>query len=432
MQENLSQYSSLPQPSLEKLKDLYSKDLKEISDFLTPYKLLWSEEVLNDYPKTMGIFEPRWLSEIQSWSLEEEWKVDCGIDIEKLPPSSLKDLFLKIKKLEDIPRWPNTTDKQYPSWALFKVGGKKQHEIQKIIPLLETLNLKAGDSFVDIGGGKGHLSRILCLYHGLNGITLDTNREFQDLGKARLEKYKKPENSGELTFVQHTFGGESCKETEKSIFQKAKVSFGLHTCGPLALHHLSKIEKQKGLLNFGCCYQRMDVKIDTVLSEFCRKQAPLPLTKFSMTLASRGHTSITLKDYELKKRVKKMRAALHFFMIKEGLQDGFVTVGSAHPRLYNQSFEDYAFHKIEQLGLNKNQNISKDSLRSFWLDESLQKTLDEIYKASLVRWRFGRILEKYVLYDRALKYVEEGHPVEVYQFFDETLSPRNIGLLKRG
>ncbi|MCR9204511.1 MAG: SAM-dependent methyltransferase, partial [Halobacteriovoraceae bacterium] len=415
----------------EKLKDQYSQDLKKICDFLAPYELLWSEEVLNDYPKTMGIFEPAWLSEIQSWSLDQEWKVDCGVDLEKLAPSSLRDLFLKIKSLEEIPRWPKTIDKLYPSWALFKVGGKKQHEIQKIIPLLETLNLKPGDSFVDIGGGKGHLSRILCLYHGLNGVTLDTNQEFQSLGKSRLEKYKKPEDSGELSFVHHTFGGESCKEKEDRIFQKAKVSFGLHTCGPLALNHLSKIEQQKGLLNFGCCYQRMNVKEDTVLSQFCRKQAPLPLTKFSMTLASRGHTSISLEDYGLKKKVKKMRAALHFFMIKEGLQEGFVKVGSAHPRLYNQSFEDYALHKIQELGLNKDFKVSKASLKSFWEEESLQKTLDDIYKASLVRWRFGRILEKYVLYDRALKYVEEGHPVEVYQFFDESLSPRNIGLLKR-
>lgn len=431
MQDNLSQISSHQRPSLSELRERYSQDLKKISDFLTPLTPLWAEEVLNEYPKTMDSFKKVWLDEISTWDLELEWKVDCGVDLENLPESDLKILFLKLKELEEVPRWPETEEFSYPSWALHKVGGKKQHEIQRIVPLLETLNLNPGDTFVDIGGGKGHLSRILCLYHGLNGITLDTNDEFQNLGKLRLEKYKKPEGAGNLEFRLHTFGESSCKDTERKIFDQAKVSFGLHTCGPLALHHLSKTEHQKGLLNFGCCYQKMEPQRDTHLSQYCRENASLALTQFSLTLASRGHTSISLKDYELKKKVKKLRSALHFFLIESGLQDKFITVGSAHPRLYHLSFEDYALQKLIELGMNVDSSISKDQLKNFWRDEELQEKLEIIYQANLVRWRFGRILEKFVLYDRALKYVEEGHPVEVYQFFDETLSPRNIGLLKR-
>lgn len=431
MQENLSQNSSLPRPSLEELTHLYSGELKKIQVFLSPLEPLWSLEVLNEYPRTMPSLKKEWLEAIDEWTMEMEWKTDCGEDFDKLPDSSLKELFLHLQELEDIKRWPETQEIKYPSWATFKVGGKKIHEIQRIIPLLSTLELGPGDHFVDIGGGKGHLSRILCLYHGLNGVTLDTNQEFQNLGKARLEKYQAPEGAGKLTFALHTFGGNDCKEREQGFFKEAKGSFGLHTCGPLALHHLSKVERSKALLNFGCCYQKMSPGKDTLLSQYAREVAPVNFTKHALTLASRGHTSISLSDYELKKKVKKMRSALHFFMIEKEFESGFVTVGSAHPRIYHLSFEDYAITKLKELGHDFNEEKIKIELSEFWNRPELQKILQEIYRANIVRWRFGRILEKYLLFDRALSYVEKGHPVEVYQFFDESLSPRNIGLLKR-
>lgn len=419
-------FKVLPRPSLEELSEYYQSELLKIKNFLENHEEIWTTEVLNEYPKTIPSYKDSWLEEIGNWNLQMEWKTDCGEEIHLLPDSDLKNLFLELETLQDIPRWPESELTDYPSWALHKVSGKKQHEISHIVPLLKAMNLQPGDSFVDIGGGKGHLSRILCLYHGLNGITLDTSEDFQNLGRERLAKYPAPNGAGNLLFQLHTFGGEK-EEEEAEFFRERKASFGLHTCGPLALHHIHYAKAGKALLNFGCCYQKMDPIESTCLSKFSKEKAKLALTKYSLTLASRGHTSISEKDYRLKKRVKKMRSALHFLLIQKGMEEGFTTVGSSHPRLYNLGFEDYAQEKLQQRGV----QVNKEELIAFFNADKLQIDLELIYRANLIRWRFGRVIEKYLLFDRALSLVEKSIPAEVYQFFDEKLSPRNIGLLIR-
>ena len=45
------------------------------------------------------------------------------------------------------------------------------------------------------------------------------------------------------------------------------------------------------------------------------------------------------------------------------------------------------------------------------------------------RWQFGRALEVYILLDRALNLMEKGMKVSMATYFDESLSPRNIGIL---
>lgn len=427
----MSHYSP-DSPSLEKLYESLSSELESLYHFLKNYQLIWSEEVLNNYPLTLSQYNNDWLKIISHLTIDQEWQVDCGKSIDDLPSSDLKTLLLKLQMFEKVPRWQGTEKVNYPSWAFFKVSGKKQHEIEKVVQTLPIFNLRPGDHFIDIGGGKGHLARILTLYHGLNGVTLDSNFEFQDLGVKRLHKYKKPQGHGQLEFILHTFGEESLISKEAEYFKNIQLSLGLHTCGPLALHHLSKLRDDQSLLNFGCCYQKMDIKTDVILSHFAKKYAPLSFTKHALTLATRGHTSITFKEYLLKKKVKRMRAGLHFFMIENGIQSGFVTVGSAPPRLYNLSFSEYVVTKLKEIGAQSFLNeCSISDIENFWEKDDTQNKINEVYRACLIRWRFGRVLEKFIIYDRALSCIEKGFPVEVYQFFDEKISPRNIGLIKR-
>lgn len=414
-------------PSLTQLKETYESELSKLRGFLIPHKDLWYYEVLNNFPTSLKAFPSSWIKQVENLNEEAKWQLDCGAGLEFLE-GDLLEILKEIEELEAIPRWPETPEIKYPSWALFKVGGKKQHEIHRIVPVMPLMGLKSGDTFVDIGGGKGHLPRILCLYHGHNAITLDTNQHFQELGMARLKKYPPPEGAGELTFINHTFGPEDNEGRlkEEDIFQKAQASLGLHTCGPLSLHHLSKAQPKKGLLNFPCCYNKLEPEVHTNLSDFLQKD-PFELSKHSLTLASRGHTTISFEDYQLKKQVKLMRAALHFYLHEKFGMNDFITVGSAHARDYRKDFDHYARLKIQQLALLE----PKENLNDFFEREDIQEKVRLVYYANIIRWRWGRILEKYLIYDRALSLVEKGHIAEVYQFFDEKLSPRNLGILIR-
>lgn len=422
--------SSIPEiPSIMDLQEHYSKELKDLSHFLWQTIGIWRDEVLNFYPQSLTCYKESWLNDLTGLTTDQEWKVDCGQEDRELPDGELKDLFKKIHSLELVKRWPKPPEGSYPSWALNKVGGKKYHEISRIIPLTNALGLNARNQFVDIGGGKGHLSRLMCLYHGYNGLSLDTNAYFQKLGFERLSKYPAPKGAGKLEFINHTFGDPALKDKEEEIFQKTDASIGLHTCGPLALHHMRKMDRNKGFLNFPCCYQKLNHEEETHLSQFTRESDDgiLPIGKYALTLASRGHTTISYKDYLLKKKVKLMRAALHFYLEENHDFQDFITVGPAHPRDYERDFAHYAILKLKALGFSSDIH----TLNSFYQAQETQRKITQVYRANIIRWRFGRIIEKYLIYDRALAQVEKGFAVEVYQFFDESISPRNIGLILR-
>ena len=49
--------------------------------------------------------------------------------------------------------------------------------------------------------------------------------------------------------------------------------------------------------------------------------------------------------------------------------------------------------------------------------------------ANLIRWQFGRALELIILLDRCHRLEELGFTTEIKSYFNERLSPRNIGIL---
>jgi hypothetical protein len=413
---------------LNSLKNFYEKELLELIAFLQPNSSIWDQEIIGDFPSSLKSYNQTWIENLASISEHQEWDLDCERGHCFIPEGELKKLLDEVQRLKVAPRLEENLEEalvnqKYPSWALFQVSGKKQHEIKAICHFINSISLK-GKSLLDIGGGKGHLARILALYHGFEATSIDTNEEFQKLGKERLAKYPHPAGHGSLTFKHHTLGLENQDEVEAQLFKNTDISIGLHTCGELAHDHISKARLGNPLLNIGCCYQRLSSKTAGKLSSFNQKNSSLELTKYALTLATRGHTDISLKDYTVKKRVKYYRAALQLFTNDKTGNSNFISVGSNHPRDYFKSFSDYALPKMEKLG------ISADPLEldEYYNSQRVQRDLDTIYRGNLVRWRFGRLIEKYIIYDRALSLVEKGHQARVFQIFDEKISPRNMAI----
>lgn len=419
--------------TLEHTAKFYQSELQKIYTFLVPLRGIWSAEVLNHYPSTLQAYPLQWLDAMGKLTFEQQWLVEMGQVPTKLQGFELGKLFNELSELEDLPHWgfhpkPHKPE-DYPSWALNYVSEKKQHEVTHLASLLEqSLKKDQAIKMIDIGGGKGHLGRILALYHGHEVTSLDTNAELQALGRQRLERYPHPENAGSLTFLNHTFGPSSAAPLllDETLFEQAEVTLGLHTCGPLALEHLKTYRSHQNLYNFGCCYQKLDSTNEVNLSAFSKKETPLEITKHALTLATRGHTKISLKDYELKKRVKFYRAGLHLWMAENTQDNTFISVGSAKAREYFGNFGDYALGKLEKFNLYDSADCNQ--LNNFYESSEVQAKLNEIFLANLIRWRFGRIIEKFILINRALWQVEQGNHAKLFQVFDAELSPRNTVL----
>ncbi len=406
----------------------YHKRFDEIVDFLGPLSDIWLKEVLYEYPD-LSAYPKEWIDWLSALSENDAWLIDCRKHDAFMANSPLADLNARIKELIELPREEVHPD-ELPSWAWNFVKEKKRHEINQIRGVLAKLHDMKEIKVIDIGGGTGQLGRILSLYHGIPVTSIDMNGEFQELGKKRLAKYPKPEGHADLEFI-NTFFDETIFQRQPELETQCgenSLIVGLHTCGPLAIEQMRAglKTKSRSLFNFACCYNKLDEAKDVNLSMYSKSKG-LPLNQYALTLATRGHANMTITEYQFKKRVKTFRYTLQLLCLKNGISNRLESVGSAVPSVYRGEFEDYAASKLSYAGVDH--AFTKEEMRKFYQDQSIQNEVERMFYANLIRWQLGRVLEMYILTDRVLWLKEEGLEPTLKQYFDEDLSPRNIGLL---
>jgi len=396
-------------------------------EFLSSYAPFWQREVLNDYPETIKAYPTHWLELLDSKTDQELHEIDGKNRPDSIAGTELSDFIIKAQELISWPRM-SFNPGPLPSWAYMRVKEKKKHEIDCLREVIIPLQKKTGfTKIADIGGGVGNLSRIMAHYHGIPTTCLDMNEDFIEKGRKRKTKYPLPSNAAELSFEKFKFGFDK-GEVLKKHFGGDGLSLGLHTCGPLALEHIKAFHENKGnsMLNFGCCYSKMDPVAETNLSQFA-KEHPLNFTIHGLTLATRSHSTMTFDDFKLKERVKYYRYTLHLFMQEVLKVSEFQTLGEAAPRIYWGDFSVYALEKL------KSQNISSlpsaQELEEFYERVDIKKKVRHMFLANIIRWQLGRAVELTILLDRCLLLTEQGHRVELLQVFNEELSPRNLGIL---
>lgn len=401
----------------------------ELRRLLLLRQKIWSKEVLLDFPNSLSDYPEEWLQELAQLSHYDLWKIDARRPLEN-QNSAFMGHIREIKRSTQLPQKKYQHFLSLPSWAFSRVKQKKQHEISILAQALKDIkNERSFQTLVDIGGGVGHFSRIMAHYFTTPTICVERDARLHELGKQRLEKYPIPKDAGKLDFVALDFQGHIEQERElKTLFQKDHLTLGLHTCGPLAVRHIEAQAhfRAKGLLNFGCCYAKITESKDLCLSQHAKKN-PVDLNSYALTLATRSHTEMSYADFCLKEKVKYFRYALALLLKEEFGVDDFVSVGDSPARDYLSFFSRYASQKISLLGLNSTKNPSMWD--KFYRRFSTQKTLQKMFHADIIRWQYGRALELVILLDRAVYLEEQGHQVELIEFFDEKLSPRNIGLL---
>lgn len=399
---------------------------EKLAQLLKPWAHCWNQSVLHNWPSCRDALPEDWWQPLMKWSLADMHRLDDIIAGAQDPYDDLeipKGLLLFMEAVRPLLVFPGIHD----SWALpenksLHMTAKKQHEISAILPFLATQKKALGiERAVDIGGGVGHLARTLVSALDLPMVTIDRDAALQSMGRSLLQKLKVPHIP--LQFIQ----GEMQTGPQDDLdahFEGACLSLGLHTCGPLAWTHLKKSQASRAVLNFGCCYDRMDVARDCHQSAWAQKH-PLPLTSFALFLATRGRRR-SLQELAMQEQVNTYRLALHLFLQEEGLADGFKAVGDAARATYGLGFVAYAADRFRFLELDF--SSYEERARSFIKRPDVLTSMREFFVINVVRNVFARPLEVLLLLDRVLWMEEQGHAVELRQFFDHSISPRNLGL----
>ncbi len=404
------------------------KRKKELEDFLTPFNTFYLNEILNRYPNSLDAIDSIYINELMALSDDELYEFTCNKEVSRLKGSQTQKIIDHANFLTSIPNIEEREDLPLEDWAFKGVKLKKRHEIQKIIPVLK--NFKQENPFrhiVDIGGGVGHLARTLAHYHGIESISIDTNKEFQALGQKRAERFRKLPIANSLSFVNLTFGDHKKDEVRlKEIVNSESFVIGLHTCGNLANNVIttSVAFQTFGLLNFGCCYHKMHPTNDFPQSEHYKNKY-LNMSVYALTLATRAHGEIERNEYETMKLVKYFRYILHLWLYHKHQLTDIFDVGENNTRDYHGAFSDYALPKLQNLNL---ELPSPFELDQFYQEQKNGELMRKLYVANLFRWKLGRALEVYILLDRSLYLLERGYHVKLECYFNEALSPRNIGI----
>ncbi len=396
--------------------------------FLAKYSSFFQEEILNFYPSSLEHYPEDWITDLLSKTDSELWRIEQKKDLSSLRCKDFRNFLEEITELQNLPyKELRSEEVSFPDWAFIKVKGKKRHEIQKLATLIS--EFPEISQILDIGGGIGHLARTSAHYLGIPTCSIDANPYLQSLGKIRAEKYPIPDQAKSLNFQVHEVHNESYKDSLiKDFLKKANFTTGLHTCGPLANWQISMSLKNPhvGLINFGCCYAKLNPETDLNLSSYAKKD-PLVLSPYALTLASRSHNEPYFQDFQIKKKVKYKRYGLHLLLYYLFNLKKFVSVGEIPIREYDGPFSDYALKKLEELNIKH--ALSQNEINDFFQSSFVQEKIKKMFLANIIRWPLGRILEIDILLDRCLLLEEHHFSVDLFQLFDPHQSPRNIGIL---
>lgn len=408
----------------------FKSHAQSLAEFIDKYSCIWKKEIMNEFPETIEDYPVEWINLLDSLSPQELYDVDCKRNVAKIHGSSFHEFTKLIEELSIVEFIPETAEIPLEDWAFQGVKKKKRHEIQKIVPVLKKVKKDSHFEYVvDIGGGVGHLSRILSHYHSIASVSIDQNAEFQKIGLLRLQKYRRLEGAKEVTFMNLTFGQKNDEENLKRIFNSKALGLGLHTCGPLAntLIKASADYDTKGLLSFGCCYHQLAPLKDFPISDFYKHQKFPVLNLYGFTLATRSHVGMDFDAYCTKMKVKSYRYALHLFIMQHFNSNQYTSVGECHMSLYTKPFSYYIKEKLAELGIQH--TFQDDYFNKYYASPEIQRQLRIMFLCNIIRWQMGRVLEIYLLIDRCVYLEEHGYSVSLMQYFDETLSPRNLGIL---
>jgi hypothetical protein len=393
--------------------------LEALTGLLRPWSGLWSRSILQNWPESGAAYPEAWLRYAESLDEAGERMLDGG-ELPGEPPPSLHSLVLALRELTALP-WHEgvhrltTADTQ-------GLNAKKAHEIERLLSLLGP-RTKTIRQAVDIGGGMGHLARLCVRTFDWTFHSIDRDAALQEKGRDWLRRARTLPRE-KLCFIHASVEDGPQGELDALFSGQDRVSIGLHTCGSLALTQLRKSQQAGLLLNFGCCYDQMDVARDHPVSGFGKAHA-LPITQRALFLATRGRHHKTEAGFALMKRVYEQRFALDLLLRRKFPALGFVRAGDAPKALYAGSFAGYARDRLERLRLDV--GMTEAELDSFEL--SVRPETRRIFLCHLLRDRFARALEVVILLDRALLLEELGFHVELLQVFEPRLSPRNIALI---
>lgn len=383
----------------------------QLSQLLQVYQPLWQQQA----------FVERHLS----WADEHSdlYEYLLGLDdsllreLQNKPSLLLQSLQSQVAGLSNLAPfydWPwlksrelAPVDRFYPQG----IPGRKWLQLQAFSQKLKPNS----PSYVDWCSGKGYLGRYLSAVDKQPVHCLEWDAGLVELGREYCRQYQ-------VKFSQQ----DVLMPMVSEHLEEAQHVVALHACGDLhqQLLKLGAAARVEGISLAPCCYQKTTHKIYHPLSKLA-KNSGLELSKADLHSAVQETVTAPLNVQKKRRLLQTWRLGFDLWQRDVQGKDEYLSTPSLPQSSVNLGFVGFC-QKLAQLsGLDEKQGDFGGSDISSYEQKGWQR-FEWAERMDLARQVFRRPLELWLVLDKALFLEEQGYSVEVGQFCERDLSPRNL------
>ncbi|MEO8177203.1 MAG: methyltransferase [Deltaproteobacteria bacterium] len=330
-------------------------------------------------------------------------------------PAELRELAARIQHCTRLPAL-GTSELVLPAAALRGVGARKRGQLSALLAALSPLAVHA-ERIVDVGAGRGHLSRLASELFQRQTLALDRDAALLRAGAERSDQRARLGGQLDVRFVEANVGQELLE------LRASDLAVGLHACGELGDRLVSAAAVARcDVALVSCCLQKTSAARRLPLSREARG--------FELRRGALGLTNLSTREHGVEAsltenlRAREARLALRYLLRARGLD---VAAGEemrgVNRRRAQAGLAELAAHA---LALRQLPSPSPLELRS--VAEHARRDSAVIRRLSLPRNLLARLIELAVVRDRATALEESGQAVVVAQLFEQHLTPRNTVL----
>jgi hypothetical protein len=330
-------------------------------------------------------------------------------------PDELRELAVQVQRCTRLPAL-GVSELALPPAALRGVSARKRGQLAALLAALSPLAASA-ERIVDVGAGRGHLSRLASELFQRPALALDRDAALLRSGGERSEQRARQVGTLSVRFVEADVG------QQRLELQPSDLAVGLHACGELG-----------DRLVLAAAGARCDVALVSCCLQKTTAPRRLPLSRgahgFELRKSALGLTNLSTRSDGVEAsmadnlRAREARLGLRYLLRARGLElNAGEEMRGINRRRAQTGLFDLAAHA---LALRQLPAPSPLELRFF--GDAARRDYAVIRRLSLPRNLLARLIELAIVRDRASALEECGQAVAVAQLFEQRLTPRNTVL----
>lgn len=303
---------------------------------------------------------------------------------------------------------PEAAGPPVPFWLTAGIGGRKLEQIQAFIGQIPL----SKEPLLEWCSGKGHLGKLLSFQQQRAVTSLEWNVALCAAGRLAAQQYQVPQ-----TFIQ----ADALSAAGYAAVQNHTQVMALHACGQLHMELLESaaLTGAEAIHVVPCCYQLIADEHYQPLSA-ALGSCDFPLTRRELKFVVQEQVTGGKRVEKLRHTEVLWRLAYQIWREQQTGSSEYQPLRSVTKQYFNGAFSAFATWAAAQQGLRYESNNERELLSAALERKQLVDAIERV-QAPL-----KRPLERLLILDRVCFLEEQGYHVDVIEFCDYAMTPRNF------